>query len=210
LLRVIVLIKTSPKAVLFDVGNVIVSWDPRNLYRKLIADPLEMEQFLAEVCPLSWNEAADRGKPFAANIEERSALFPDHAELIAAWWDRWPEMCLGPIPETVGVMNDLHNRGVPMHGLTNMSVEAWPGIKTLSPVFDYLQTVVVSGEHQMIKPDPAIYDLVLTQTGLKAQDFVFIDDSSANIEAAARLGFYVHHFKDPAALRPQLRTLGLL
>ncbi len=199
-----------PTAVLFDVGNVIVRWDPRNLYAKLIDDPVALDHFLAEVCPMSWHAQTDRGRPFADNIAERSALYPDHAALIKAWWDRWPEMCTGPIAETVAVMDALHARGVAMHGLTNMSTEAWPGIQALSPAFRYLRTVVVSGEDKVIKPDPAIFRLVLERTGLDAADLLFIDDSAANIAAADRLGFHTHHFTDPAALRPQLVGLGLL
>lgn len=199
-----------PTAVLFDVGNVILRWDPRNLYRKLIPDAAEMERFLAEVCPMDWHVETDRGRSFADNIAERVALYPDHAPLIEAWWGRWPEMCTGAIPETEAVMHDLHARGVPMHGLTNMSAESWPGLQALSPVFGYLRTVVVSGDEKLIKPDPAIYRLVLERTGLKAEDMLFVDDSAANIEAATALGFHVHHFTDPAALRPQLRALGLL
>jgi HAD superfamily hydrolase (TIGR01509 family) len=201
---------TPPTAVLFDVGNVIVRWDPRNLYAKLIADPAALDHFLAEVCPLSWHAETDRGKTFAANIAERATLHPEYTDLIHAWWDRWDEMCTGPIPETVAVMHDLHARGVPMHGLTNMSTESWPGIQALSPAFRYLRTVVVSGEEGVIKPDPAIYALVLARTGLNPADLLFVDDSAANIEAAARLGFHVHHFTDPAAFRPQLVQLGLL
>ncbi len=202
--------ETPPKAVLFDVGNVIVRWDPRNLYTKLIPDPAALDHFLAEIAPMSWHAETDRGRTFADNIAERIALHPDHEALLRAWWDRWPEMCTGPIPETVAVMDDLHARGVPMHGLTNMSTESWPGIQALSPAFRYLQTVVVSGEDKVIKPDPAIYQLVLERTGLKPADLIFVDDSLANIEAAAALGFHVHHFTDPAAFRPQLESLGLL
>jgi FMN phosphatase YigB (HAD superfamily) len=200
----------QPTAVLFDVGNVIVRWDPRNLYTKLIADPAALDHFLDEVCPMSWHAETDRGKPFADNMAERAALYPAHAELIHAWWPRWNEMFSGAIPETEGVMHDLHAHGVPMHGLTNMSTESWPGVRAMSPVFDYLQTVVVSGAERVIKPDPAIYRLVLERTGLRASDLLFIDDSAANIEVAATLGFHVHHFTDPAALRPQLVRLGLL
>jgi len=199
-----------PKAVLFDVGNVIVRWDPRNLYAQLIDDPAALDHFLAEVAPMSWHMETDRGKTFADNIAERSALYPDHAHLLHAWWARWDDMFAGVIPETVANMDALNARGVPLHGLTNMSVESWPGIQAMSPVFSYFQTVVVSGEDGVIKPDPAIYRLVLERTGLNAADLLFIDDSAANIEAAAKLGFHVHHFTDPAALRPQLIALGLL
>ena len=188
----------------------MVRWDPRTLYVKLIPDPAELDRFLAEVCPMSWHMEHDRGRAFADGVAERVALYPGHEALIRAWWGRWPEMFSGPIAETEAVIEDLHACGAPMHGLTNMSVEAWPGIRAMSPAFARLQQVVVSGEERVIKPDPAIYRLVCARTGLQPAEMVFVDDSLANIEAAAALGFHVHHFTDPAALRPQLAALGLL
>ncbi len=202
--------KGRPKAVLFDVGNVIVRWSPRTLYSKLIADPAALDRFLGEVCTMDWHSQTDAGRTFGEIIAERSALYPEHAPLIEAWWARWPEMFSGAIPETEAVIEALHAHGTPIHGLTNMSREAWPGVRAMSPVFRCLQTVVVSAEHGVIKPDPAIFRLVVKRTGLEPHEMLFVDDVAANIDAAARLGFHVHHFTDPAALGPQLRTLGLL
>lgn len=202
--------KGRPTAVLFDIGNVVVRWDPRTLYAKLIPDPDALDRFLTEVCPLSWHVEADRGKPFAQNIAERIALYPDQAELIEAWWARWPEMFSGAIAETEAVIEGLHARGVPLYALTNMSTEAWPGVRAMSPAFDRFIEVVVSGDLGLIKPDPAIYRVALERMGRRAEEVLFIDDSLANIEAAAALGFRVHHFTDPLALRPQLLALGLL
>jgi len=199
-----------PSAVLFDVGNVIVRWSPRTLYSKLIADPAELDRFLAEVCPMDWHARTDVGWTFGDNIAERVALYPQHEALIRAWWDRWPEMFSGAIPETEAVIEDLHARGVPMHGLTNMSIEAWPMVQAMSPAFSRLGVVVVSAEERVMKPDPAIFTLVCARTGLAPSDMLFVDDSLPNIETAARLGFHVHHFTDPAAFRPQLEALGLL
>jgi 2-haloacid dehalogenase/putative hydrolase of the HAD superfamily len=199
-----------PKAVLFDVGNVMVSWNPRTLYSKLIPDPAELDRFLAEVCPMSWHAQTDVGRTFADNIAERIAVYPDHEALIRAWWDRWPEMFSGAIPETEAVIEDLYSRGVPMHGLTNMSIESWPMVQAMSPAFRRLDIVVVSAEERLMKPDPAIFTVVCDRTGLAPSDMLFVDDSLPNIETAARLGFHVHHFTDPAAFRPQLEAFGLL
>ena len=202
--------KGRPTAVLFDIGNVVVRWDPRTLYSKLIADQAALDRFLSEVCPLSWHVEADRGKAFADNIAERVALFPEHEPLIRAWWNRWPEMFSGVIPETEAAIEALHASGVPLYALTNMSTEAWPGVRATSPAFEHFRTVVVSGEERLIKPDPALYRLTCERIGHAPGELLFIDDSLANIEAAAALGFHVHHFTDPAALRPQLLALGLL
>jgi 2-haloacid dehalogenase/putative hydrolase of the HAD superfamily len=176
----------------------------------LIPDPAALDHFLTEVCPMSWHLETDRGKPFADNIAERVALYPDHADLIRAWMERWPDMFSGVITETVRVIEDLHARGVPLHGLTNMSAESWPDIRAMSPAFERLGVVVVSGDEGVIKPDPAIFHIVCERTGLKPHEILFVDDSRANIEAAAELGFHVHHFTDPTALRPQLVAFGLL
>ena len=199
-----------PKAVLFDVGNVIVRWSPRTLYSKLIDDPAELDRFLAEVCPMDWHARTDIGWTFADNIAERVALYPQHEALIRAWWDRWPEMFSGAIPETEAVIEDLHARGVPMHGLTNMSTETWSTTQAMSPALGRLGVVVVSGAERLIKPDPAIFALACDRIGIEPADMLFVDDSLPNIESAARLGFHVHHFTDPAAFRPQLEALGLL
>lgn len=199
-----------PKAVLFDVGNVIVRWSPRTLYSKLIPDPVDLDRFLAEICPMDWHAQTDVGRSFGEIIDERVALHPEHDALIRAWWDRWPEMFSGAIPETEAAIEHLYSRGVPLHGLTNMSTQAWPMVQAMSPAFRRLQTVVVSAEEKVMKPDPAIFAVVCARTGLEPADMLFVDDVAANIETAARLGFPVHHFTDPAAFRPQLAALGLL
>ena len=159
---------------------------------------------------MDWHVQTDLGRTFAEIIAERIKLYPEHGSLIRAWWDRWPEMFSGAIPETEAVIEDLHARGVPMHGLTNMSTEAWPMVRGLSPAFGRLGVVVVSGEERIMKPDPAVFDLACARIGLAPSEMLFVDDSLPNIETAARLGFLVHHFTDPAAFRPQLESLALL
>jgi 2-haloacid dehalogenase/putative hydrolase of the HAD superfamily len=202
--------KHPPKAVLFDIGNVIVRWSPRTLYAKIFPDPAELDHFLNDVATMTWHAETDRGLSFADNIARLSAIHPEYAPQIAAWWDRWDEMFSGTIPETEAVIEDLAARGVVMHGLTNMSVQAWPGVRAMSPAFARLTSVIVSGEEGLIKPDPAIYALTCARVGLEPHKMLFIDDSRPNIDAAAALGFHVHHFTDPAALRPALEGYGLL
>ena len=199
-----------PRALLWDVGNVIVRWNPRTLYAKIFKEPADLDRFLSHVGTMEWHAATDRGVTFADNIAALSAQHPHHAEHIAAWWDRWDEMLSGAIPETESVIEDLAARGVPQFGLTNMSVETWPGIQTLSPAFRHFRDTVVSGAERVIKPDPRIYQIVLERTGLDPADLLFVDDSAANIAAADALGFHTHHFTDPAALRPAVERLGLL
>jgi HAD superfamily hydrolase (TIGR01509 family) len=200
----------APRALLWDVGNVIVRWDPRTLYAKIFKEPAELDRFLSHVGTLDWHAATDRGVTFADNIAALSAQHPQHAEHIAAWWDRWPEMFSGPIPETEAVIEDLAARDVPQFALTNMSSQTWPDVKAMSPVFRHFRAAVVSAEERVIKPQPRIYEIALERTGLQPADLLFVDDSAANIAAAEAMGFHTHHFTDPAALRPMIERAGLL
>lgn len=200
----------SPRALLWDVGNVIVRWNPRTLFAKIFEEPAELDGFLSRVCTLDWHGETDRGLSFADNIARLTPLHPHYAEQIAAWWDRWPEMFSGAIPETEGVMDDLAARGVAQFGLTNMSSESWPGVQAMSPVFSHFQDVIVSAEEKVIKPERRIYEIALERTGLAPHDLLFVDDSAANIAAADAMGFHTHLFTDPAALRPMIQVHGLL
>ncbi len=199
-----------PCAVLFDVGNVIVRWDPRTLYSKIFPDPAERDAFLADVCTMAWHTEHDRGRSFTEGADLLVAEHPEHEAAIRAWWNRWEEMFSGAIAETEAVMRDLHARGVPIHGLTNMSPQAWPGVQAMSDVFALFDTVVVSGDEGLVKPDPAIFALVCERTGLAPGDLLFVDDNADNIREAQALGFATHRFDDPAALRPALAAAGLL
>lgn len=200
----------QPRALLWDVGNVIVRWSPRTLFAKIFEEPAELDGFLSHVCTMDWHGETDRGLSFADNIARLSALHPHYASQIAAWWDRWPEMFSGSIAETEAVIEALATRGVPQFGLTNMSSEAWPGVQAMSPVFRHFQDVVVSAEEGVIKPDPRIYEIALLRTGLRPEDLLFVDDSPANIAAAGALGFHTHLFQDPADLQPMIQAYGLL
>ena len=198
------------RGVLWDVGNVIVRWDPRTLYTKIFPDPHERDRFLGEVCTMAWHGEHDRGRTFDEGVAHLTAQHPHHAEPIAAWRDRWWEMFSGAIQETEAVIEALHAAGVPQYGLTNMSIETWPGTQALSPVFARLRDVVVSAEEGLIKPDPLIFEITLARVGLEPHELLFVDDSAANIAAARALGFDTHHFTEPAALRPAMEARGLL
>lgn len=198
------------KAVLWDIGNVIVRWEPRTLYSKIFADSAERDRFLAEVCTMGWHEAHDRGVRFEDNRAELIARFPQYEDAIRAWGERWWEMFSGPIPETEAAIEALHRRGVPQYGLSNISQHTLEGTLAMSPAFSRLQGVVVSGEEGVTKPDPAIFRLASARFGFEPQDVLFVDDGPRNIAAAKALGFDVHHFTDAAGLRPALESRGLL
>jgi FMN phosphatase YigB (HAD superfamily) len=198
------------RGVVFDVGNVIVRWDPRTLYSKIFPDPGERDWFLANVCTMAWHIAHDAGVSFADNRAPLVAAFPEHAAAIVAWEERWWEMFSGPIPETEAAIEAMAARGVPMVGLTNMSTETSEGTFAMSPAFARLQDIVVSAAVGMMKPDPRIFALAAQRAGLAPSELLFVDDSRRNTDAAAALGFDVHLFDDPATLRPALAARGLL
>jgi HAD superfamily hydrolase (TIGR01549 family) len=199
-----------PIALLWDFGNVIVRWDPRTLYAKIFTDPVECDRFLGEVCTMAWHAAHDRGVTFADNRAGLLARHPAHEAAILAWESRWPEMFSGSVPETEAAIEALHARGVPQYGLSNVSMEVIDQVRGLSPAFGRLKDAVLSGDVGLAKPDPAIFRLACERFGLQPADMLFVDDSAANIAAARALGFDVHHFTDPAALRPALEARGLL
>ncbi len=198
------------KAAVFDVGKVIVRWDPRTLYSKIFPDPAECDWFLANVCTRAWHIRHDAGVSFAENRAPLIERFPEHEAAILAWEARWWEMFSGPIPETEAAIEALAARGVPLFGLTNMSAETSEGTFAMSPVFSRLRHIVISGEVGLMKPDPRIFALTAHRAGLAPAELLLIDDSAVNTAAAAALGYDVHHFDDPAALRPALEARGLL
>lgn len=202
--------RTAPVAVLWDVGNVVVRWDPRTLYTKIFPDPAERERFLAEVCTMAWHVEHDRGVTFAEGARTLTERHPEHADAIAAWHGRWWEMFSGTYAETEDAIEALATRGVPQFGLTNMSAEVWPGVRAMSPAFRHWIDVVVSSDERLIKPDARIFEIACVRSGYRPEQLLFVDDSVTNIEAAEQLGFFVHRFDDPAALRPALERVGLL
>jgi 2-haloacid dehalogenase/putative hydrolase of the HAD superfamily len=198
------------KAVLWDIGNVIVRWNPRTLYSKIFPDPVECDRFLSSVCTMDWHLAHDLGVSFEENREPLIRKFPHFESEIRAWGERWWEMFSGAIPETEAAIEALHVVGAPQFGLSNISQHTIDGTMAMSPAFARLQGVVVSGDEGVIKPDPAIFHLACARFGYAPQDWLFVDDSAANIAAASELGFDTLHFVDPAALRPALQSRGLL
>ncbi|OYX36519.1 MAG: HAD family hydrolase [Caulobacterales bacterium 32-69-10] len=188
----------------------MVRWNPRTLYSKIFPDPGECDRFLTEVCTMAWHTEHDRGVPMAMNAAPLIARHPHYEQAIRAWEARFDEMIDGVIPQTLAVMGDLHARGVAMYGLTNMPAEKWPMVQALSPAFGLFSDVVVSADEGVVKPDPRAFEIACARSGMSPAELFFVDDSPANIEAAHRMGFYVHLFDDPAGLRPALESRGLL
>ena len=200
----------APKAVIWDIGNVIVRWDPRTLYNRVMPDAALRERFLAEVCTLDWHFRHDLGVTFAENRAPLLERYPEFTEQILDWERRMPEMFSGVIPETEAAILALAERGVPQFGLSNMSHEMIGPIRAMSPAFSHLRDIVISAETAIMKPDPRIYAQACQRFGLEPAEAIFIDDAQKNIDGAAALGFHTHHFTDPARLRPALEAAGLL
>ena len=201
---------TRPGTVVFDLGGVLIEWDPRHLYRQLFDDRDEMESFLAEVTTAEWNAHQDAGRPWAEAVELLVAEYPERRELIEAFHRRWPEMLAGEIPGTVDVLADLSVAGVRLIALSNWSAEMFPVARERFDFLAWFEGIVISGEVGVNKPDQRIFEHLVQQFAIEPAATLFIDDSQANIEAAAALGFRVIHFTDAAALRHGLARLGLL
>jgi 2-haloacid dehalogenase len=197
--------------VLFDLGGVLVDWNPRYLYRPLFhGDDEAMEHFLATVCAPEWNHEMDAGKPFSVAVRERQNLFPEHADLIALWKDGWEQMLREPIDESVAILADLRDRGHRLLALTNWSSETFPIARKRFPFLHWFEDIVVSGEVKLAKPDRRIFELTIQRATLDPATTVYVDDSLPNIEAARPLGFHAVHFATPGKLRAELARLGLI
>lgn len=197
--------------VIFDLGGVLVDWNPVRLYKKIFSDPEEMNYFLSEVCTADWNEQQDAGRP----IETATALlldrFPKYETAIKAYYGRWTEMLGGAIEPTVEILKELKAADTHrIYALTNWSAETFP---TARKMFDFLQLfegILVSGEENMKKPDHRIYKLILDRYKINAPNALFIDDNLKNIKAAIECDIHGIHFTSPEKLRNDLKKYGVL
>ena len=198
------------EAVVFDVGKVLVQWERDLPFRRLIPDPVARARFMDEVIPLDWHSLHDAGESAEALIAQRSAQFPEHAGLIRAWLTTFNETIPGPVPGSTEIVEALDAKGVPLYAITNFGADTWAGFRPTYPLFDRFRDIVVSGDEQLAKPDPAIYALAQGRFGRPAAAMLFIDDSLPNVESARVCGWQAHHFSDAAGLRDELTERGLL
>jgi 2-haloacid dehalogenase len=197
--------------VVFDIGGVLVDWDPRHLYRSMFdGDHAEMERFLDEVCTPQWNHAMDAGRPFAEASAELIAQYPHYEGQILAWQGRWTEMLSGSIEGTVEVLHELSDAGVRLLALTNWSAETFPEARRRFEFLARFEAIVVSGEYGLAKPDPALFQVLIDQHLTDPGRAVFVDDRADNVAAARGLGLTGLVFTDPDELRADLGRLGLL
>ena len=199
-----------PTAVVFDLGGVLIDWNPRYLYRKLFDDEAAMEAFLADVVSPEWNGQQDSGRTWAEAVEVLSREHPEQRDLIAAYWHRWQETLGDAIAPTVAILEELRGAGIRLYALSNWSAETFPVARPRYPFLDWFDGIVISGEERVAKPDPAIFRHLLDRYGLDPATTVFIDDSEANVRAAAAEGIVSLRFVDATTLRNDLRRLRLL
>lgn len=195
----------------FDLGGVVVDWNPRYLYRKLFrGDDQAMEHFLATVCTQSWNEQQDAGRTFADACASLKTTHPGEAELIDAWFQRYDEMLAGEIPGTKAVLAELRARQIPVYALSNWSAETFPFALNRFECLKWFQGVLLSGEVRLLKPDPRIFDVFLKTFAIDPASAIYIDDSKPNVDAASSFGMHAILFTDSRALRTELSRQGLI
>ena len=197
------------KNIIFDFGGVLLDWNPRYLFEKLISDKKELEYFLSEVCSPDWNTEQDRGRSLAEATELLQNKFPEYHGLIQQYYDRWEEMIPGAIEENVDMLHRLKKK-YPVFGLTNFSNETLPVAMKRFPFFEAFDGIVCSGDEKLIKPDHSIYQLMLSRFDINAEESLFIDDSHPNIVAAQELGIQTVHFTEGTNLENELKKHDLL
>ncbi len=199
------------KAIIWDLGNVLIDWNPKYVFDKQIKDEEKRKYFFQNICTMDWNEAQDAGYPIKQATEDLVAKHPDWKEHIEAYYGRWEEMLGGPIEGTVQIYNDLkQTTDLKFYALTNWSHELFPVALQRYPFLHLFDGRVVSGEEKMRKPDPRFYKLLLDRYALKAAEVLFIDDNERNIRAAETLGIKSIWFKNPQQLTVDLKELELL
>lgn len=195
----------------FDLGGVLIDWNPRYLYRKLFdGDEQGMEYFLANVCTSKWNSMQDAGRPFTDACATLKAIHPEQDHLIDAWFQRHDEMLSGPIPGTVDILRKLRACGISLYALSNWSAETFPTARKKFEFLNLFSGILISGEVRLIKPDPRIFALFLETFSIDPDRAVYIDDLRPNVEAANAFGMHGVLFSDPPALEAELLRVGLI
>lgn len=201
----------SIEAIVFDLGGVLIDWNPRYLYRQLSKDTAKIEDFLQTICHSEWNSRLDAGVSFADLVAERIKEFPGYREWIEAYRTRWIDMIGGEISGTVTILEELARReSFRLLALTNWSAETLPFAKERFPLFRHFEGIVVSGDEKCIKPDPQIFHILLRRYGLESKHCLFIDDMDKNVAVAQDLGFHGIRFSSPQALREQLAKYSIV
>ncbi|MEO3402409.1 HAD family phosphatase [Mucilaginibacter sp. CAU 1740] len=197
--------------IIFDLGAVLIDWNPRYLYRTLFTDEQEMKDFLTNICTSDWNEEQDAGRSLQEGTDLLVAQHPEHEANIRAFYSRWVEMLGEPLHGTVEIFKQLKASGkYKIYALTNWSAETFPIALERFDFLGWFDGVVVSGTEKMRKPTPAFYQLLLDRYDVKADEALFIDDNYRNILAAEQMGIKSIHFTSSEALEDELKRIEVL
>ena len=198
--------------IVFDLGGVLVDWDPKYLYNKVFNyDEKRINSFLSEVCTPDWNVEQDAGRSLDEATQILIDRFPEQEDHIRLFYDRWEEMIRGAVQGTVTLLEELKRRDAHnLYALTNWSAETFPIALERFDFLGHFKGIVVSGEEKTRKPFPRIYEILFDRYGLDPGTSVFIDDSLPNVQAAKDLGMTGIHFRHPEQLSSDLRALGIL
>jgi 2-haloacid dehalogenase len=196
--------------IIFDLGGVLIDWNPRYLYRKIFKTEQEIEWFLQHVCTNEWNEKQDGGRTFEEATHELLQRFPEYEVPIRAWYGRWKETIQGPIQGTVDILQSIRDaKSHRLYALTNWSAETFPWALERFEFLHWFEGIVVSGVEKTRKPFPEFYHILLNRYAIDPARAIFIDDNKHNVEAALTLGIDTIHFQHPDGLREQLALKGI-
>jgi len=201
---------TQIRTIVFDLGGVLIDWNPRHLYREFFDQEDQMEWFLNNVCNASWNHQMDAGKSFEVGVKELSDQFPEHKPAITAYWERWIDMISGPIEETVDLLNQVAEKDFGLFALTNWSHETFPLVRHEYDFFNHFQDILVSGEEKLAKPDPVFFQLMFERFKIEPESTLFIDDNAENVQTANKLRMHTVHFKEAVGLKKSFQEHGIL
>ena len=199
------------KNIIFDLGGVLIDWNPDYVFKDVFKDDEKLAWFYREICTMDWNENQDAGYPLKKATEERIALFPQYEEWIRMYYGRWEEMLGESIQGTVDLLKQcVDSPALKVVALTNWSAETFPIALKKFDFLQWFEGIVVSGEEMNRKPFPDIYQTTLKRFDLKPEQSLFIDDNKRNIEAAKALGIHCIHFSSPQQLEKELKKLNVL
>jgi len=199
------------ETVIFDLGGVLIKWDPKRVYRTIFKTEKEVDKFLAEICTMDWNEQQDAGRSIAEANRILIEKYPLYQPEIEAYYGRWIEMLGGEISETVEILEELkESKKYRLYALTNWSAETFPEALKRFEFLQYFKEILVSGKEGMKKPSAEIYELALSRFGIDRTKAIFIDDSAKNVKGSEAVGLKAFRFTSAAQLRADLTELGLL
>ena len=203
--------KSKINTIIFDLGGVLIDWNPSYVFDKLIEDELKRKHFFEKICTPEWNEEQDAGRTIKEANEILIAQHPEWKEYIEAYYSRWEEMLGGPVNETVEILRELKQSGkYKMYALTNWSAELFPIALGKYDFLHWFDGRLVSGEEKMRKPFREFYQLLIDRFNIKKEKAIFIDDNLRNAHAAEDFGLQTIHFKSSSQLKTELQQRGIL